>query len=127
MVEPDWEEHTDRLNYVQRIHKIKTKMRPADKVIIIFNKIDKTNFVVGPGKIHNNGAISDVKNLYPGLFSPFVNHHPISRFWRKYNCKFVPFQTGDYSVAASGKQTFQEGPDEYPRMLWTKLIKLIHG
>lgn len=127
MVEPDWLEPTDRKNYVQRIHHLKTKMRIQDKALIIFNKIDKTSFVVGPGKIHKQGALKEVNDLYPGIFTPFLNQNPITKVWRKYNCKFIPFQTGDYSIAASGKQTFQEGPEEYPYMLWKALMSLIHG
>lgn len=127
MVEPDWLEPADRKNYVMKIQRLKTKMRPVDKAIVIFNKIDKTSYVVGPGRIHQAGAIKEVKDLYPGIFTPFANVHPISKFWREFNCKFVPFQTGDYSVAASGKQTFQEGPEEYPRLLWKELMSLIRG
>lgn len=127
MTEPDWENPQDRLNYVNRIKHLKTKMRPKDRAMIIFNKIDKTGFVVGPGRIHKGGAVKEIKDLYPGLFDLFRNVHPISRLYRTYDCKFVPFQTGDYSAAASGKQTFQEGPEEYPRHLWKDLMTLIRG
>lgn len=127
MVEPDWLNTEDRRNYVNKIRKLKTKMRSKDKTIIVFNKIDKTSFVVSPGHINNSAAKKEVNDLYSGLFPLFKNENPITKFWRQYNCLFVPFQTGDYSQSASGRQTFQEGPEEYPHQLWEKIQKMIHG
>lgn len=127
MVEPDWMNASDRKNYVNRIVNLKKKMRPRDRTIIVFNKIDKTSFVTSPGHIHKSSAIKEVNDLYPGIFTPFVNVNPISRLWRAYDCKFIGFQTGDYSMSASGKQTFQEGPEEYPRNLWKDIMSSIQG
>ena len=127
MVEPNWMNPSDRRNYVNKIAKLKTKMRPSDNVIVVFNKIDKTSFVVAPGRIHENNAIKEIRDLYPGIFEQFKNVNPITSLWRSYDCKFVAFQTGDYSKSASGKMTFQEGPDEYPRNLWAKITKCITG
>ena len=127
MVEPNWLNFQDRSNYVAKIRRLKTKMRSKDKTIIVFNKIDKTHFVISPGHINNSAAQKEVKDLYPGLFSLFKNVNPITKFLREFNCQFVPFQTGDYSQSASGRQTFQEGPEEYPRILWQKIQKMIHG
>ena len=127
MVEPDWLEPSDRRNYVLKIHRLKSRMRAYDKSIIVFNKIDKTSFVMAPGRIHSGSAIKEVTDLYPGLLQPFRNLNPITRFWRSYNCLFVPFQTGDYSVMLTGRQTFQEGPEEYPRILWNSILKMLRG
>ena len=127
MVEPDWLNASDRKNYVSRIANLKKKMRPRDKAIIVFNKIDKTNFVTSPGHIHEASAMKEIKDLYPGIFTPFANVSPIVKLFRPYDCKFVAFQTGDYSLSASGTQTFQEGPEEYPRNLWKHIMKCITG
>jgi len=127
MVEPDWQDLQDRINYVAKIRSLKTKMRTKDKTIIVFNKIDKTNFVVLPGRINKSAAQTEVKNLYPGLFPLFENVNPITKFLRQFNCRFVPFQTGDYSQSSSGRQTFQEGPEEYPRILWQEIQNMIRG
>ena len=71
-------------------------------------------------------AVKDVENLYPNIFIPFVNKNPISRIWRKYNCDFVPFQTGTYTQALNGI-TYQEGPQEYCVRLWNRLMTKIRG
>lgn len=126
LIEPDWYDDNDRRNYVNRITKLKTKMRNKDKTIFIFNKIDKTNFVIRPGYINIKEAVNNIENLYPNIFVPFYNQIPITKIWRKYNCDFVPFQTGDYTSSINGL-TYQEGPEEYCSNLWNTLIKNIKG
>lgn len=126
MLEPDWENETDRRNYVSRVHELKKRMRSADKTVFIFNKIDLTNFVIGPGNTHMGQARKEAHNLYPGMFAPFRNENPITRFFYEWRCDLVAFQTGDYTESGSGL-TYQEGPHEYPRNLWHTLLKRING
>lgn len=127
MVEPDWMDEKDRSNYVNKINRLKQSMRPKDSTIFVFNKIDKTNFVRGVGQINKNSAIEDVKNLYPGIFVPFMNLNPITKWFKAYNCDFVPFQTGFYSETATGGLTYQQGPREYCVMLWKSISSKISG
>jgi hypothetical protein len=126
LVEPDWKNDIDRRNYVSKITNLKQKMRMNDKVVFIYNKIDKTNFVRSVGNINITSAIEDIQNLYPNIFVPFLNQIPITKLFKKYNCEFVPFQTGDYTDAINGL-TYQEGPDEYCNNLWSTLLKNIKG
>ena len=126
MVEPDWQDLADRNSYVSRIHFLKRKMRSRDKVIFVFNKIDLTNFVLAPGRVNISQAQKEVGDLYPNIFVPFKNEHPITRFFVEWNCDFVPFQTGDFTQAIKGL-TYQEGPDEYPAKLWSTILKQIKG
>lgn len=126
LVEPDWQNEIDRRNYVTRISNLKQKMRMNDKVVFIYNKIDKTNFVRSVGDINIPAAIQDIQYLYPNLFVPFLNQNPITKLFKKFNCDFVPFQTGDYTQAINGL-TYQEGPDEYCNNLWSTLLSKING
>lgn len=126
MVEPDWMDRTDRANYVSRINHLKQSMRAKDCAVFVFNKIDKTNFVRSVGNINKNAAITEVGNLYPNIFVSFMNQNPVSKLWRKYNCDFVPFQTGTYTDAVNGL-TYQEGPREYCVNLWNCIMKKIRG
>lgn len=125
MVEPDWEDPQDRKNYVSRIQKLKSQIRTTDKVVFVYNKIDLTPYVVSPGNVRTGEAIKRVQQDYPNLFVQFKNTNPITRFWRDYDCGFVPFQTGEYTQAADGKLSFSEGPIEYPRNLWGEIQKNI--
>lgn len=125
IVEPDWEDPQDRKNYVTRIHKLKTQIRPKDKVVFVYNKIDLTQFVRTPGNVNISEAMRRVSQDYPGLFSKFENTNPISRFLKKYDCGFIPFQTGDFTPTIDGKLSFSQGPDEYARNLWNEFLKQI--
>lgn len=126
MIEPNWMDHTDRLNYVTKITRLKQSMRPKDSTIFIFNKIDLTNFVRGVGDINKSAAITEIKNLYPNIFVPFLNQNPITKWIKEYNCEFVPFQTGYYTPALNGF-TYQEGPREYCVKLWNAIMNNIRG
>jgi hypothetical protein len=127
LVEPDWENEIDRRNYVTRISNLKQRMRMNDKVVFIYNKIDKTNFVRSVGDIDIPAAIQDIEYLYPNLFVPFLNQNPITKLFKKFNCDFVPFQTGDYTNAMNGAITYQDGPEEYCNSLWNNLLGNIRG
>ena len=126
MVEPDWENDSDRRNYAGRIAKLKQSMRPKDDVVFVFNKIDLTNFVRSVGNINISEAIRNVEYLYPSIFTPFKNENPITKLWKSYNCEFVPFQTGTYTDSQRGVQ-YQEGPVEYCVKLWNVLMSKIRG
>lgn len=131
MLEPDWEDENDRNNYVTRIANLKTEMRSTDKTIFVFNKIDQTNFVAGRSIVNINQAKNEVSNLYPGIFAPFKNMNPITRFISEWNCDFIPFQTGKFPKLAKTekgkKNAFQPGPREYPAKLWNTICKRIKG
>lgn len=125
IVEPQWD--GDSLNYVERIKQLKVKMRGNDKVIILYNKIDQTNFVISSGKTNIRQAIKSVSDKYNGIFESFKNEIPIVRFFTPYNCKFVPFSTGDYNETTNGNFAYEASPEEYPSNLWNEIMKCIKG
>jgi hypothetical protein len=127
MVEPDWSDAEPRANYVRRIHNLKSSMSPRDKVLFIYNKIDLTPYVISAGRVNTKEAEKNVQNLYQGIFTPFMNQNPITKWFRKFNCRFVPFQTGSYSKTMIGGLTYIEGPDAYARQLWNSMLKFIKG
>ena len=128
MVEPDWGNEPDRLNYVNRIKYLRKQMTTKDKSIIVFNKIDKTDFLIdGSGHVHMGPAIKNIRDLYPGIFEPFKNTTPIVNLFSPYNCDFTVFQTGDYCPASDGTNVFQQGSDVFPRKLWDIIVKRVRG
>jgi len=129
MVEPD---NTNprmdviaRRNYANKVKRLKTSISPRDKVIFVFNKIDETPFVVSPGNVKYGLALQHTDYLYPNIFVPFKNENPITKWFQPNNFGFVAFQTGDFSEAADGTLTFQEGHEVYPRNLWKMIRKRI--
>ncbi len=133
MVEPDWRDVEDRINYVTKINTLSSMMSTKDKTLFIFNKIDKTNFVRKKGQINIPQAKLAVSDLYPGIFEMFRNQGPISKLWKDYLCGFVPFQTGTYTQTTKMDSrgnvvyNYQEGADYYPEKLWAEIQKSIKG
>ena len=127
MVEPDWSDSVPRADYVTRIRNLKSMMASRDKVIFVYNKIDLTPFVYGVGQVNTREAIRNIQNLYPNIFVPFENQNPITQFFVKYNCQFVPFTTGNYSQRIGGGYTYTEGHPLYAQKLWNAMLKLIKG
>lgn len=131
MVEPDkTNKRMDvvaRRNYVNKLNKLKTRINPHDKVMFVFNKIDETPFVISAANIRYNQALQHTEFLYPNIFVPFKNMNPITKWWKPYNFDFVAFQTGDFTEAADGTLTFEQGPNAYPRVLWNFILKRIRG
>lgn len=127
MIEPDWSDSTPRANYVNRISNLKSRMSSRDKVLFVYNKIDLTPYVRSVGQVNTAEAIRNVQNLYPNIFVPFENQNPITKFFTKYNCEFVPFMTGNYSETMSGGFAYTEGHPLYAKRLWQVMLKLIKG
>lgn len=128
MVEPDWANEEDRKNYVTRIKYLKKQMATKDKTIVVYNKIDKTDFLIdNSGNAQIGAATKNIKDLYPGIFEPFRNTQPILSWFTPYNCDFTIFQTGDYTKTDAGTKVFQQGADVFPRKLWNIIIKHVRG
>lgn len=131
MVEPaKTNERMDQMarnNYVSKIRQLKTRITSSDKVVFVLNKVDETDFVVGPGNVKLELALKNTDYWYPNIFVPFKNQNPITKLWNPFDFDFCPFQTGDFSKAANGQLTFEEGHDVYPRMLWRTFVKRIRG
>ena len=105
MVEPDWSNPVPRNNYVSKIRDLKVQMMPRDKTLFVFNKIDKTPYVLGAGQVNIKEARKNIENLYPNIFVPFKTNLPFGLgflFGGGYDCDFIPFQTGTYTQAING-------------------------
>lgn len=124
MVEPDWSNEKPRKDYVSKIYQLKREMMPNDKAVFVFNKIDKTPYVMAPGRVNIKEARKNIENLYPNIFIPFKSSLPFGL--GGYDCDFIPFQTGTYTKAINGL-TYQEGNRYYPTLLWKTLLKRING
>ena len=114
-----------RARYKNRIDFVRTKMKPdkGDKVIFLYNKIDESTALGEYGKVDMDTLIANIEAEYPGIFNLFANKNALSRIWRKYNCRLIPFQTGDYEkrteVTINKEVTiFTAGDNKYPQELW---------
>lgn len=122
----DWKNDTPTRNrYRNRINLVRTMMEPGrDKVIFLYNKIDESPALGAFGKVDMDTLIANIEAEYPGIFNLFANKNAISRIWRKYNCRLIPFQTGTYEkrreVTGNKKviTLFTPGDNKYPQELW---------
>ena len=113
--------------YVQRIINMPANLR-RDKTIFTCHKVDKSQQVfLGNGRPNKSQIFKNIKNQYPGIFTPFVNKNPITRLFRKYNFQFVPFSAGAFTKTDSGKQVYTPGEDIYPKLLWKAILKTVKG
>lgn len=121
MLEPEWESADIRRGYVDNIRNLKNRLNSNSKVLFVYNKVDKSYART------DSDTFKEVADHYPGIFAPFENQNPISRFWRKYTCDLVRFSTGDYAKKVGGGQTYTPSDDAYPRNMWNHLMKFITG
>jgi len=127
MLEPNWKDEKDRLNYVDRIKKLRRDIKPKDKVILLLNKVDMgDDLVLQGGVIKQNAIMKEIADSYPGIFGLFLNKIPISNWFTKYNCVVLPFQTGKYKKS-DDRQIFTSGNASYPRNLWQVISKMLRG
>lgn len=128
IVEQDWgSDQVMRDMYVQRINNMPANLR-RDKIIFTCHKVDEHPQVfLGNGMPNKNQIFKNIKNDYPGIFTPFENRNPITRLFRKYNFQFVPFSAGAFTPTDSGKQVYTPGQDIYPKLLWKAILKTVKG
>lgn len=124
-VEQDWgQNQNERDLYAQKICSMQSLISPKDKVVFLFNKVDKHL-----GQFRTNGQpnkevfFTSIKNQYPNIFARYQNSGWFSRvLFGDYNFKAVCFSSGAFTDTADGKQVWIPGDDDtYCRELWNAI------
>ncbi len=123
IVERNWKDEKDRLNYADKIIKMLSLIEPSDRVIFTCSKSDCHPGLFNAGQPNVPQFFKDIKNQYPGIFSKYEVKNPIVRLWRKYNCDFVVFSAGAFYDTADGGLYYSPSKDLYPANLWKSIIK----
>lgn len=126
VLEPNWSTEETRSAYVDRIKSLLKQQSNAKgrKVVILYNKVDKTELETHPGFVNRHQLIADIDIQYPGLKKALKNEIPIVQLFKPYSCEFVPFSTGNYIHSDSGL-VYEQSSDIYPKQLWNVLKRLI--
>ncbi len=128
-----WSEHSfaadskARNEYAQRFltHFYPNIQSGRDKIILLYNKVDLTNW----GDINScknpQQVLADAKTYYPSWFAKMRVKRWV--FFEVDNFVFLPFCTGMYSAQTDnlGKtiQVYNPAGDTYPRTLWSEITK----
>ena len=130
ITEAEWNVHASVKDaYVSRINGCKHQLLNAtDRVIILYNKVDKKEELFESGKLHISAAEKAMKDEYEGLAPIFKNPNPITSLWRSFNYSFVPFCTGYYTEQNIGERArYNESEEHYPKHLWAEIMKCLKG
>lgn len=128
ILEPDWMNEEYRHKYVEKIKRLVKKNEKKDSYILLYNKIDeKQELIIRQGVVNTSQALTDLKNNYSGITDPFKNGTPIVKWLKPYNCDFIPFSTGMYSLTNNGVTIYVNGNDKYPQRLWEKIMENVRG
>lgn len=128
IVEKDWMNQSDRNNYSNKITQLQNGyVRNTDKVIFTCHQADK-HPALSEGGIYNKELFfSEIFNQYPGIFTRYLNHNPITKIWRPYNFDFVVFSAGRFSPDNEGGQDYVPSRVENPATLWKAILKTVRG
>ena len=127
IVERNWKDAKDRLNYANKIIKMQSLIEPSDRVIFTCHKADQHPALITAGKPNVPQFFKDIKNQYPGIFSKYENQNPVTKLWRKNNFDFVVFSAGTFNDTADGGQSYNPSKDRYPAELWESIMKTVKG
>lgn len=127
IVESNWRDKSDRVNYADKIIKMQSLIEPSDRVIFTCHKADKHRALFYKGMPNEKQFFKNIYNEYPGIFSKYENSNPITRLWRKYNFDFVVFSAGTFNETMDGGLSYNQSKDRYPAMLWKAILRTVRG
>lgn len=132
-VEPNYRDIQVREYYVKGLEYIQSHfiIPKKDKSIIIYNKIDKTPFLISPTNVDHGAVCNSIKSQYPGLLNLFQKHSLIYRLLVMplgIGCiKIISFMTGYFCSFRDNRgdeyMKYNIGRDCYPKQLWNSIDK----
>lgn len=109
--------------YCKTIANAKKFMKPFDKTIVIFNKIDETPFMLSPCSVNQKDAYNYARKKYPDLFNLFKTTNVLKGIVSPFNCDFVTFSTGYYPPIENGGFNYAKSNNIFPMVLWEHILK----
>ena len=119
ILENDWKNEIDRLNYENKIIQMESIIKPSDRLVFICHKADKQPW------LSESQFFKDICYQYPTLFSKYENKNPITRLWHKYNFDFVVFSAVWFNEMLDGRQSYVQIDDKYAAALWKSIMKAV--
>lgn len=122
-VEQDWGSDQGVRNlYAQKICSMQGLLSPQDRVVFLFNKVDKHRQQYKPNGEPNKAVFfSNIQNQYPGIFSRYQNTGIAKMLYGAYNFKVVCFSSGVFNLTNDGREVWTLEKDWYCQELWNAI------
>lgn len=120
IAEQDWgQDQNERNLYAQQICGMQ-RLIPNDKVVFLFNKVDKhMRQYRSDGRPNKEVFFANIRNQYPNIFANYVNNGFFSKLlFGRYNFKVVCFSSGVFTDTEDGEQVWTLGNDSYCQEFW---------
>lgn len=122
-VEQGWGgDQNERNLYAQKIYSMQGLISPNDKVVFLFNKVDKHRQQYKPnGEPNKSVFFTNIKNQYPGIFTRYANSGLSKILYGEYNFKAVCFSSGVFNTTNDGREVWTPEKDWYCQELWNAI------
>lgn len=127
IVENDWKDNTTRNQYANKIIEMQSLISHNDKVIFLCHKSDLSPHLINRRNPNAQQFFVNIKNQYPGIFTKYQNHNPITRLFKPRNFDFVVFSAGTFSDCLDGSQSYEQSEGKYSAALWKGILKTVKG
>lgn len=114
--------------YAQRICCMQELISPNDKVVFLFNKVDRQRQreqYDRKGKPRKNLFFKQIKHEYPDIFTRYKNNRLKELIYGEYDIKTVCFSSGIFSKSFDGREVWCPSNDLYCLQLWNTIQKSI--
>lgn len=119
-VEQDWgESQTERDLYAAKIREMQKLISPKDRIVFLFNKVDKHRHQQKPnGEPNKKVFFTNIQQQFPGIFTQYQNTGITKLLYGPYNFKSVCFSSGVFNKTQDGKEVWTPENDWYCREFW---------
>lgn len=124
-VEQDWgNDQGERNLYAQKICSMQSLISPQDRIVFLFNKVDKHRQQYKPnGQPNKEVFFKNIAQQYPGIFSKYQNKGMDKILYGEYKFKTVCFSSGIFNRTENNKEVWTLESDWYCQELWKALTK----
>lgn len=122
-VEQGWgRDQGERNLYAQKICQMQSLISPEDRVVFLFNKVDKYRNQYKPnGQPHKEVFFRNIAQQYPNIFTKYANKGLSKVLFGEYNFKSVCFSSGVFNMTEAHREVWTLENDSYCLELWNAI------
>lgn len=123
-VEQDWGINQNERNlYAQKICSMQGLISPNDRVVFLFNKVDKHRHQYkNNGEPNKSVFFKNIKQQYPGIFDRYKNTGIAKIMYGEYDFETVCFSSGVFNLTNDGREVWTPEKDWYCREFWNAIV-----